>query len=82
MRGQSGQMVTEAILIIVILMAVTFTAANYFKSNELLKQVITGPWLLLAGMLEDGEWGAPAQTQINNPIAQSRHIVILGEPAQ
>lgn len=76
---QSGQMIVEAVLIIVMLMAFTMMVANYFKKNELLKQLISGPWQNLAGMLQNGVWAPPAVGAVIHPNAHTRHIVITGE---
>ena len=37
-RGQGGQLIVEAVLIIVVMMAVTFSVGNYFKQQEVFKQ--------------------------------------------
>jgi hypothetical protein len=80
--SQAGQLIVEAVLIIVLLMAVTFATAKFFKSQELFKQLITGPWQSLAGLIQNGSWGTPAATAIQHPNSHGRHIVITGEPAQ
>lgn len=82
LASQGGQLIIEAILIIVVLMAVTFTIANFFKSQELIKQLITGPWQSLAGVIQNGVWGTPAATNASHPNGHGRHIVITGEPVQ
>jgi hypothetical protein len=81
-RGQGGQLIVEAVLIIVVMMAVTFAVGNYFKSQEVFKSLITKPWQSLAGLLQNGVWGAPAVTNVSHPNGHGRHIVITGEPAQ
>jgi hypothetical protein len=82
LRAQSGQLILEAILIIVICMAVTFTTATFFKDKAIFKQVISGPWKSLAGMLQNGVWGTPEKTAISHPNGHFRHIVIIGETSQ
>lgn len=72
-------MIVESLLIITLLMGVTFAVANYFKNQEVLKQLIQAPWQNLAGMLQNGGWGTPDQTAINHPNGHRRHIVITGE---
>jgi hypothetical protein len=80
--NQSGQLIVEAVLIMVVLTAVTFAVGNFFKSQEVFKQLITGPWQSLAGLLQNGVWGSPATTNVSHPNGHGRHIVITGEPAQ
>lgn len=82
LRSQSGQLIVEAVLIIVILMATTFATAKFFKGEELLKKLVQGPWQSLAGMLQNGVWGTPEATAISHPNGHGRHIVIQGEPSQ
>ena len=67
LRSEGGQMITEAILILVMLMGVTFAAASYFKDKELLKHLIQDPWQSLAGMLQNGVWGSPDKTNASHP---------------
>ena len=81
-KNQAGQLIVEAVLIIVLLLAVTFTVANFFKKQELIKQLISGPWQSLAGLIENGVWGTPEKTAVSHPNGHGRHIVITGEPAQ
>jgi hypothetical protein len=82
LRSQGGQMITEAILLLVALMAVTFAVANYFKNEEVLRQIITGPWQNIAGMLQNGVWAPPAVGALAHPNGHGRHIVITGEEAR
>jgi hypothetical protein len=72
-------MITEALLILTMLMLFTFMTANYFKKEELLKTLIQGPWQSLAGMIQNGVWGPPDKTSANHPNAHYRGIVIQGE---
>jgi hypothetical protein len=80
--NQAGQLIIEAVLIIVLLMAVTFTVAHFFKDKEFVKQLISGPWQNLAGLIQNGVWQPPAQSNAAHPNGHGRHIVITGEPAQ
>jgi hypothetical protein len=82
LSSQKGQMVTETILILVLFMGVTFTIANYFKNEEVLKKLISGPWLNLSGMLQNGVWGTPDATADSHPNGHGRHVVIDAEHAQ
>lgn len=82
LKNQSGQLIIEGVLIIVVLMAVTFAAGKYFKDKEVVKSVITGPFENLAGLLQNGVWGAPGKTASSHPNGHFRHIVIEGEAAK
>ena len=79
--NQAGQLIVEAVLIVVLLMAVTFTVAHYFKEKEFIKQLITGPWQNLAGLIQNGVWLPPAKSNGSHPNGHGRHVVITGEHA-
>ena len=82
LSSQKGQAVTEAILVLVLLIGFTFAVANYFKSEELLKKMITGPFTYLSGMLQNGVWQPPDKGAIAHPTGHFRHVVITGDKAQ
>ena len=82
LQGQGGQMSTEAILIMVLLLGVTALVTNHFKDQEVLKTLVSDPWQSVAGMLQNGVWGAPDKTNVSHPNGHVRHIVIQGEPAK
>lgn len=79
LRKQGGQMIVEAVLIIVLFMGATMLVTNYFKDNDVLKKLIHGPWQNLAGMLQNGIWGTPEKTVGLHPNSHKRHVVITGE---
>lgn len=79
---QGGQMITEAVLIIVLLFGFTFAVATYFKDQEVLRQIITGPWQNLAGLLQNGVWQPLDRSMVNHPVGHTRHISIQGESAR
>lgn len=80
--NEKGQLIVEAVLIIVMLMGLTMLAANYFKNNELLKQMISGPWQNLAGMLQNGVWASRSSGAVIHPNSFGRNVVITGENAR
>lgn len=77
-----GQQVTEAILIMVVLLAFTGMVGAYFRKNEVLRQLITAPWVNLAGMLQNGVWLPADRGTASHPSGHSRHITIQGESAR
>ncbi len=81
-RGQSGQQVTEAVLIMVVFIAMTLAVAQFFRGKEVLKQLISGPWVNLAGMLQNGVWQPIQRGAVSHPNGHSRHISIQGESAR
>lgn len=81
-HGQGGQAVTEAVMILVLLMGFTFVVANYFKSQEVLKTLIQGPFQHLAGMMQNGVWAPPEVGAAKHPSSHDRHITVQGDPVQ
>lgn len=82
LRNQAGQQVTEAVLIMVLFVAFTFTVAQFFRNQEVLRKLITGPWVNLAGMLQNGVWQPIKKGAVSHPNGHSRHISIQGENAR
>lgn len=82
MKNQSGQAVTEAVMILVLLFGFTFAVANYFRNEDILKKMITGPFVYLSGMLQNGVWLPPDKGAPSHPTGHFRHIVVEGEAAQ
>jgi hypothetical protein len=81
-RSQSGQMVVETILIIVLLLGFAMMASNYFNKHELMKGLVLTPWQSMAGMLQNGAWGSPSSTNQYHPAAYERHLSYMGESAK
>jgi hypothetical protein len=77
--SQKGQAITEAVLILIMMFAIVFAVANYFKDKEVLKQLITGPFANLAGMFQNGVWQPPDKGAASHPTGHFRHISIQGE---
>jgi len=81
-RSQRGQMMIEGVLIMVVLMGMTLLVARYFKDQELLKKLISGPWVSLAGLLQNGVWLPKDRGTLSHPNGHTRHITIQGESAR
>mgnify|MGYP003352045605 CR=1 FL=1 len=81
-QSQSGQAITEAVLILVLLMGFTLLVGRFLKDEEVLKRLIQSPFQSLAGMLQNGAW-APAKASVAiHPNMDGRHISLQGEFAQ
>lgn len=78
---QKGQAVIEAILILALLLGLSRVVANYFKSNEVLKQLVSGPWQSLSSMIQNGVWDpkGPNNSKAVHPNQHDRHISVLGD---
>ncbi len=56
LTNNRGQMTVEAVLLLVIFVAVfTFTHKEISK-RKWLNQIVAGPWSYMAGMIENGVW--------------------------
>jgi len=81
LRNRSGQMVTEMILLMTVLLAITFTISSYFKNDEIFKKLVSGPWLNLSGMIQNGVWASPKDGMKNHPNHHRRHVSLKGMSA-
>jgi hypothetical protein len=54
--GQSGQLVLEAILLIVVLMGSAHYLTNFLQEKGFAASLISQPWAKLSGMIECGVW--------------------------
>lgn len=82
LRNQGGQLIVEAILILILLFGSTLAISAYFKNSELVKKLIQAPWTNLAGLIQNGVWQPVGQSNAAHPNGHGRHIVITGELAQ
>ena len=66
-RNNKGQVTIEAVLIMIVIVIATTMVSNFFKSNEVFKALVYSPWQSMSGMLQNGTWGAPDQTNSAHP---------------
>lgn len=82
-KNQKGQMIIEAILIMVIFLGVSRFVANSFKENELVKKLVKTPWVMLAAMIETGKWESDIETARSfHPNWDRMHVSLKGDSAQ
>lgn len=53
---QSGQGTVELILLMVVMIAIVKFSTQYMKKTEFLKQITSGPWAAMDGMIQCGVW--------------------------
>ena len=82
LRSQSGQMIIESILIMAILLGVTTMTTRYLRDNETIAQLITGPWDMLAGMIQNGVWAPQDKAKVLHPNFQGRGASLQGSSAR
>ncbi|MCB0414012.1 MAG: hypothetical protein KDD50_06745 [Bdellovibrionales bacterium] len=82
-KNQKGQMIIEAILILVIFLGASRLVANYFKDNELVKKLVRGPWTSLESMIETGRWYSDVEgARQFHPNYNNMHVSLEGDPAE
>lgn len=78
-KNQKGQAITEAVLIMVVFLGVTFLVANYFKDEEIVAGLIKKPWQSISGMIQNGVWEEPTAGGPKHPSTYMRHVSLEGE---
>lgn len=53
---QTGQMILESILVMIVFAIVGLLTVQAFQSGQYLKQIVQGPWSYVCGMIESGVW--------------------------
>jgi len=82
-RGsQNGQALIEMTLMLAVLLGGIFFVSREFRSENFIARLVSGPWLSLAGMMQNGVWGAPSKTTTLHPNSFGRVTSPEGEAAQ
>ncbi|MBK7843959.1 MAG: hypothetical protein IPJ71_09715 [Bdellovibrionales bacterium] len=80
--GQKGQSVVEAVLLAIVLLGITMFVSNFFKKEELIRKIISGPWQNLAGMIQNGVWAQRSASMQVHPNVHRRHVSVKGAAAK
>lgn len=70
--NQRGQLVVEALLLIVIGLGLTSFIIKSLRENEFVQSLTSKPWVMLSGMIECGTWNGCGPGQ--HPSTRSRNI--------
>jgi hypothetical protein len=79
LNSKSGQAVIESILIIVVLMGITLLVARLMKDNNIVADLVSGPWERLDGMIQNGVWLPAERSYGYHPNSYYRTISLEGE---
>ncbi|MGE0632995.1 MAG: hypothetical protein AB7O96_11340 [Pseudobdellovibrionaceae bacterium] len=79
LKNQKGQLVVEAVLLVVVMVALFGFFSNWMRNQEFTKKMISGPWLLLSGMIENGVWLPPEKARALHPNNLERNISHEGD---
>lgn len=82
LHNQSGQLIIESILLITAFFAVTLLVSREFRSREVIASIVSGPWVSLAGMIQNGSWAPPERAQTLHPSHHGHHISLKGDPVR
>ncbi len=66
-KNNKGQVTVEAVLMVIVVLAVVTLVGDFFKSNEVFKKIVHAPWQSMSGMLQNGTWGPPSETNFAHP---------------
>ena len=79
-NGQErGQLVIEGILLMIVFTAAGLFVASQFRSRHLLADLVSGPWQMVAGMMECGSWNPPKVACTMHPNLLVRHLSVGGD---
>jgi hypothetical protein len=75
-------MIIEYILIMVLLLGLATVAAREFRNNQFVANLVSGPWLRLSGMIQNGVWLPQETSNRLHPNQHRRHGTATGDRVQ
>lgn len=70
---QKGQITVEAVLVLAILVSTVIAGTRLLRDERVLSRMVEGPWLYMAGMIENAYWSPVEVGQAKHPNHASRH---------
>ncbi len=64
----------EGVLLLVVFVTIALTVSKQFKDNQLLTQLVSGPWERLDGMIQNGVWKEAEAGKAEHPNQNDRHV--------
>lgn len=81
LKKQSGQIIIENILLMVVLISVFATLINYLKKQEFATQFTEAPWNTMNGMIQCGVWSpCSVEKPVNEKHPNSSHRILSLDP--
>lgn len=68
-----GQFVIEGILLMIVSVSVLIAGTRYVRDQKWMSKIVSGPWSMVAGMIESGVWADPATAKAQHPNQIGRH---------
>ena len=81
-KNSRGQMSVEMVLMVVVLVAGAAAVSSAFRKQEFFATLVSGPWVSLSGLIQNGVWGNPTDTMIKHPAHFHRVSTVEGEVAR
>lgn len=78
-KNQSGQIVVENLLLLVLMVGITSLAFKTLRQQEVVRSLLGAPWGKLSGMIQCGTWsklenGQRSCAAGNHPMSRDRNI--------
>ncbi|WP_413583124.1 hypothetical protein [Bdellovibrio sp. HCB288] len=74
--NNKGQLVIEAVLLMVVMVGIFVASMNALRGSNFLANMISGPWDRVAGMMESGVWKPAKDARQMHPNQRSRGISV------
>lgn len=58
LRNRRGQMTIEAVLLLMIFVAIFTVVHRGIKGKNYLSEIVSGPWTYVQGMVQNGVWSS------------------------
>lgn len=72
LKNQKGQMTIEAVLLLVIMVAMFTVVHRQISSRNMLSSIVRGPWEYVSGMISNGVWKAGDSKKMHPNVFQRR----------
>lgn len=74
LRGQGGQIIVEAILLMTLSIGILFFVTRTIREQGVMQNLVQGPTEKLSGMMESGVWAPPEEAKKNHPNMVKRSL--------
>lgn len=79
LQPQAGQITIEAVLLLSVFVIVASLVAQYSREAGMLKALVSGPWVHLQGMIENGVWEPAVPGRSKHPNKSTRQQTVRGD---
>ncbi|MCC6138692.1 MAG: hypothetical protein IT287_08660 [Bdellovibrionaceae bacterium] len=72
LQNNQGQMTVEAVLLLVIFVAVFTVVHKTISKGEWMSKIVSGPWSYMQGMISNGVWQAGNTNELHPNVFKRR----------